>query len=115
MVEGSGLSALSSDEVDWESLLPDLWIAVHPEYVLTYRRDEADAAGERASSPSGATPGERPGTPPKPLRSPRCRLGCGRPTAEEPAHPRTGIAWGFTERTSVRAAVHQTPLSPSRR
>jgi transposase len=38
------LVALSSDEVDLESLLPDLWIAAHPEHVLTYRRDEAEAA-----------------------------------------------------------------------
>ena len=26
------------------SLLPDLWIAAHPEHLLTYRRDEAKAA-----------------------------------------------------------------------
>jgi transposase len=38
------LTALSSDEVDLESLLPDVWIAAHPEHVLTYRRDEAEAA-----------------------------------------------------------------------
>jgi len=38
------LIALSSDEVDLESLLPDVWIAAHPEHVLTYRRDEAEAA-----------------------------------------------------------------------
>jgi transposase len=38
------LVALSSDEVDLESLLPDVWIAAHPEHVLTYRRDEAEAA-----------------------------------------------------------------------
>jgi transposase len=38
------LIALSSDQVELESLLPDVWIAAHPEYVLTYRRDEAEAA-----------------------------------------------------------------------
>ena len=38
------LTALSSDKVDLESLLPDVWIAAHPEHVLTYRRDEAEAA-----------------------------------------------------------------------
>src|SRR5450432_2098793 len=37
------LVALSSDEVDLESLLPDVWIAAHPEHVLQYRRDEAEA------------------------------------------------------------------------
>ena len=38
------LMALSSNEVDWESLLPDVWIAAHPEHFLTDRRDEAFAA-----------------------------------------------------------------------
>ena len=38
------LTALSSEPVDWESLLPDVWIAAHPEYFLTHRRDEAEAA-----------------------------------------------------------------------
>jgi hypothetical protein len=38
------LIALSSDEVDLESALPDVWNAAHPEYVLTYRHDEAEAA-----------------------------------------------------------------------
>jgi transposase len=38
------LVALSSDQVDLESLLPDVWIAAHPEHVLKYRRDEAEAA-----------------------------------------------------------------------
>jgi hypothetical protein len=38
------LMALSSNEVDLESLLPDAWIAAHPEHFLTYRRDEAEAA-----------------------------------------------------------------------
>jgi hypothetical protein len=35
------LTALSSEPVDWESLLPDVWIAAHPEHFLTFRRDEA--------------------------------------------------------------------------
>jgi hypothetical protein len=38
------LIALSSNEVNLETLLPDVWIAAHPEHVLTYRRDEAEAA-----------------------------------------------------------------------
>jgi transposase len=38
------LIALGPDVVDLESLLPDVWIAAHPEHVLTYRRDEAEAA-----------------------------------------------------------------------
>ena len=38
------LIALSSAEVDLRSLLPDVWIAAHPEHFLQYRRDEADAA-----------------------------------------------------------------------
>ncbi len=37
------LIALSSNEVDLASLLPDVWIAAHPEHFLTYRRDEAEA------------------------------------------------------------------------
>ncbi len=38
------LIALSSDNVDLNSLLPAVWIAAHPEHVLKYRRDEAEAA-----------------------------------------------------------------------
>src|SRR5271166_6319601 len=38
------LIALSSEQVDLESLQPDVWIAAHPEHVLQYRRDEAEAA-----------------------------------------------------------------------
>jgi len=38
------LIALSSDKVVLNSLLPDVWIAAHPEHVLNYRRDEAEAA-----------------------------------------------------------------------
>ena len=38
------LTAMSSTEVDLESLLPDVWIKAHPEHFLTYRRDEAEAA-----------------------------------------------------------------------
>jgi transposase len=38
------LIALSSQDVDLRSLLPDVWIAAHPEHFLTYRRDEAEAA-----------------------------------------------------------------------
>ena len=38
------LIALSSAGVDLRSLLPNVWIAAHPEHFLQYRRDEADAA-----------------------------------------------------------------------
>ena len=38
------LIALSSADVDLRSLLPDVWIAAHPEHFLTYRRVEAEAA-----------------------------------------------------------------------
>src|SRR3954451_23635641 len=38
------LIALSSAEVDLRSLLPDVWIAAHPEHFLQYRHDEAEAA-----------------------------------------------------------------------
>jgi hypothetical protein len=38
------LIALSSNEVDLRSLLPDVWIAAHPEHFLQYRHDEAEAA-----------------------------------------------------------------------
>jgi transposase len=38
------LIAMSSDKVDLNSLLPDVWLAAHPEHVLTYRRDEVEAA-----------------------------------------------------------------------
>jgi hypothetical protein len=38
------LIALSPAEVDLRSLLPDVWIAAHPEHFLQYRRDEAEVA-----------------------------------------------------------------------
>ena len=38
------LTALSSEPVDWVSLLPDVWITAHPEHLPTNRRDEAEAA-----------------------------------------------------------------------
>jgi hypothetical protein len=65
--------------------------------------------------PSGVTAGESPGTQPKPLRSPRCRLGCVRREAEEPAIRAPGSCGDSPSRTSVRTAVHPTPMSPSRR
>ncbi len=65
------LIALSSDDVDLRSLLPDVWIAAHPEHFMQYRHDEAEAAAgarkrRRADrrarrgtpSPSTATPGQ---------------------------------------------------------
>jgi transposase len=41
------LTALSSDKVDLRSLLPDVWIAAHPEHFQKDRRDEAEAAARR--------------------------------------------------------------------
>jgi hypothetical protein len=38
------LIAPSSADVDLRSLLPDVWIAAHPEHFLQYRRDESEAA-----------------------------------------------------------------------
>jgi transposase len=38
------LVALSMPGADLRSLLPDQWIAAHPEHFLTYRRDESEAA-----------------------------------------------------------------------
>jgi transposase len=38
------LMAVSTGEPDWNALLPDVWIAAHPEHFLHYRRDEAEAA-----------------------------------------------------------------------
>jgi hypothetical protein len=38
------LIALSSADLDLRSLLPDVWIAAHPDHLLQYRRDEAEAA-----------------------------------------------------------------------
>jgi transposase len=43
------LVALAADEADLEALLPDTWIKAHPEYVVQYRRDEAEAAANRRS------------------------------------------------------------------
>jgi hypothetical protein len=37
-------SNFASEPADLESLLPDVWIAAHPEYFLTHRREEAEAA-----------------------------------------------------------------------
>jgi transposase len=38
------LIALSSANVELRTLLPDVWIAAHPEHFLQYRRDEAEVA-----------------------------------------------------------------------
>ncbi|HEY2588099.1 MAG TPA: IS66 family transposase [Tepidisphaeraceae bacterium] len=41
------LTALSSEGVDLKSLLPDVWIAAHPEHFQKDRRDEAKEAARR--------------------------------------------------------------------
>src|SRR6516162_6051719 len=38
------LIALSSADLDLRSLLPDVWVAAHPEHLLAYRREAAEAA-----------------------------------------------------------------------
>ena len=43
------LVALAADGADLEALLPDTWIKAHPECVVEYRRDEAEAAANRRS------------------------------------------------------------------
>ena len=43
------LLAFSSEEVDLDSLLPDIWIAAHPEHHQKYGHDEAKAATESRS------------------------------------------------------------------
>src|SRR5271166_6327931 len=40
------LVAISTGEPDWNVLLPDVWIAAHPEHFLHYRRDEAESAAQ---------------------------------------------------------------------
>jgi transposase len=44
------LVALAAAEVDLETLLPDTWIKAHPEYVVAYRRDEAEVAARRRAT-----------------------------------------------------------------
>jgi transposase len=41
------LTALSSEQVDLRSLLPDVWIAAHPEHFQKDRRDQAEEAMRR--------------------------------------------------------------------
>jgi hypothetical protein len=62
----------------------------------------------RRQRPSGATPGQSSGTQPKPLRWPRCWLGCVRPETEEPAH-RTPGSFGI-HRAGPRSAPSTKPL-----
>ena len=40
------LVAVASDDANLEALLPDVWIAAHPEHFLQYRRDESEAAAQ---------------------------------------------------------------------
>jgi hypothetical protein len=58
------LSGLTSADVDLRSLLPDVWIAAHPEHFLQYRRDEAAAADVRGSGGArNAGPSRKSGSP----------------------------------------------------
>ena len=65
------LIALSSNDVELRSLLPDVWIAAHPEHFLQYRHDEAESAAgvrkrcrakrrvqQRSGSPEAPAPGQ---------------------------------------------------------
>ena len=70
---------LPSDDVDLRSLLPDVWIADHPEHFLQYRHDEAEAAAHRGSgvAPNAAPSGthrvpQRPGVLSRSDRSKNC-------------------------------------------
>lgn len=67
------LIALSSADVDLRTLLPDIWIAAHPEHILQYRRDEADAAA-RAEAAARETPGRVDNPAPRGLRSSIARV-----------------------------------------
>ena len=40
----------SSPAVNLELLLPDVWIAAHPEHFMEYRRDESEASAARRES-----------------------------------------------------------------
>jgi hypothetical protein len=60
------LVALAFNDADLEALLPDVWIAAHPEHFLQYRRvnrklpQSHGAVAERTAAP-------RPGSPTRPL------------------------------------------------
>ena len=49
------------DEVDLESLLPDVWIAAHPEHFMHIAAMRPRRLRSASLTP-GATPGESPGT-----------------------------------------------------
>jgi hypothetical protein len=46
----SGRLEINNNFLDLNSLWPDVWLAAHPEHVLSYRRDEAEAAAVLAAA-----------------------------------------------------------------
>jgi hypothetical protein len=99
------LTTLSLDEVDLETLLPDVWIAAHPEHFLTYRREEAEAAAfarRRRRERRRAQAREH-------SRSPLHGLDVVHPATEERAHPAPGT-WGLAGRFPSSDVSNQQPL-----
>jgi len=47
----NGRLEIDNNFVDWNSLLPAAWITAHPEHILEYRRDEAEAAASARRRP----------------------------------------------------------------
>jgi hypothetical protein len=83
------LVALSSDDVDLETLLPDVGIAAHHEHFVPYRRDEA----EGATSARRRRRERRRAKAPESSRSPWHGRDVVRPATEELAHP-APRSWG---------------------
>ena len=69
------LIALSSDKVDLNSLLPDVWIAAHPEHVLDVPSRRGRSRRQRTATPSCYSPREGQGGEPGLLRLARGRSG----------------------------------------
>ena len=105
------LTALSSNEVDLESLMPDAWIAAHPEHLLQYRRDEAEAAAiARRRRDAGRMPRDA-----AEAREIAAVLAGGVYDPRLRNRARAPGSWGFTEQDLGARAVHPTPSSASRR
>jgi transposase len=79
------LIASCSRPVDWQSLLPDVWIKAHPEHVLRYRRDEATAAEERRRRRRARRPARKPLVEPEPVATRASASGVG--SSSQPQSP----------------------------
>ena len=108
------LVALSVPGADLESLLPDQWIAAHPEHFLKYRRDEAEAAAPCVVA-VGSDAGRKPRNTAEAPEMAAVLVGVCTAPDRGTGEPRSGIMWGFTEQDLGGAAVDPTPSSPSRR